>query len=188
MPTVRRHRPCDESFALALQVLDAFPDSGSTGVTLLAAQRWFRPRPHLLYGLAARSARTQSRRLTGAGEHASDSLVRYIDRQLTRSRRHWPQLPLHLDVRAQVCRGFSAALYCVHKVTGEPRLWIEGSASPTHWHAFGSHVPLADLELAPHSRPGVEICNPPITDRHGGRIAIAGREFTIPPAGLRYGA
>jgi hypothetical protein len=182
----RGYRTCDESFALAMHVLDAFPDLEPAGVTLLAARRWFRPRLHILYPVATKSALAQSRRLAGAGDHGARDLARHIDIQLTRSRRHWPSLPPHLDVRAQVCRHFSTALYCVHKETGDARLWIEGHMSPTHLHAFGTRVPLTRLGLEPDSPAGIEVLDPSVDETQGGRITIAGCDIDIPPAGLRY--
>jgi hypothetical protein len=151
---------CKESLALARYLFDANPSTEAADVSLLNAQRWFRPRQHLFYNLAVRAAKLCVGRLSGNAGIDARNVARHIDLQISRSRRHWPLLPAELEVCAQMTRGFSSALYCRNRVTGERRVWLEGGVSPEHFHVFDSMIPRdrCDAELRWSSSSSSRVC------------------------------
>jgi len=180
---------CKEALALARYLLDANPAAEPADVSLLNAQRWFRPRQHLFYNLAVRGARLCVGRLSGNAGIDARQVAKYVDLQVSRSRRHWPRLPQDLEVCAQVTRGYSSALYCRHRDTGERRVWLEGCLSPEHFHVFDARISLgrcdADLQQSQH-RAGVELPADAISPQLGGMVTFGGQSIGIPPAQLHY--
>jgi hypothetical protein len=173
-----------ESLALARYLLDARPDTGCADASLLNAQRWFRPRQDLFYNFAVREAKQCVERLPADPENAARQVAQYVDQQVSNSRRHWPALPARLEVCAQVTRGYSSALYCRDRDTGERRVWLEGCVSGERLHVFDTRIPLAGSEA--QTCAGVELPADAISAHLGGVVTLEGRPIGIPPAQLHY--
>ncbi len=184
------HQP-KEAVALARFLRDELPNSGPPPVSLATARRWFRPRLHMLYNVAARGARLRADRLTGESHTDVGNISRYIATQLSRNRRHWPLLPRHLDVLGQVSAGYCAALYCRDRNSGESAVWLEGRMAADRWCVFGTAIAEARLETPLHKSTrgaGTLLSGAQLDMRAGGEIVIGGASLRIPPAVLAYDA
>jgi hypothetical protein len=173
-----------ETIALARYLLDANPDTRPADVNLLNAQRWFRPRHDLFYNFAVRGAKHCVDRLPADPDNAARQVSQYIDQQVSRSRRHWPRLPSHLEVCSQVTRGYSSALYCRDRESGARRVWLEGCVSAGQLCIFDVQIPLESSQT--QSRVGVELPADAICAHLGGVATLDGQPIGIPPAQLHY--
>ena len=64
-----------------------------------------------------------------------------------RNRRHWPNLPAHLQVRAQTYLDGSSALWCVRHPDGRLVLWIEGIHADGAMIFFNGRWPFGSPEF-----------------------------------------
>jgi hypothetical protein len=182
--TLPRSGDSSESLALARYLLHSNPDIRPADVSLLNAQRWFRPRQDLFYNFAVRGSKHCVERLPADPDNAARQVAQYVDQQVSRSRRHWPRLPSHLEVSAQVTRGYSSALYCRDRDSGAQRLWLEGCVSSGQLCVFDVQIPLGSRET--QSRAGVELSADGISAHLGGVVTLDGQPIGIPAAQLHY--
>lgn len=114
-----------------------------------------------------------------------------IDRIVSKSRRHWPLLPLGFQVRSQVCCAGSSALICARAVDDGVFVWLEGAVIDDCWVAFNASVPLdaltSHLSASEYGRKGILVSLPAMKELNSSfRVVIDGISIEVPVPGHLY--
>jgi hypothetical protein len=149
---------------------------------LSALSRWLCPRPHLYYEIADPRSVAFCRRAVKEGVLNPQTVGRYIDKCVSRSRRLWPEAPRTLNVFAQTCESGSSALYGHDDRTDDLRVWVQGQALGSDFVAFGQKAPrdiATPLSGAGNCRAGV-LAHIRAADERGLLVHSDGVEFRVP--------